>query len=217
MIENKIAVFDFCGTIVNFQTADPYLMFVLDNEKIDYHTWNNMIIRFANKLWFRLFNISASKNYLISKTKNIGKDKLEQYGKEYYLKYVKPNFVNESIQLLNDLKKQGYEIVIASAGINLYIQYFAEEYGIKYCFSTELKFKGNYSAGRIRNRDLIGKYKVKRLVEGLGMENLKNIDSIAVSDSKSDMPLFDYCSKNIVVCKEVPGWVGERMEILKCS
>ena len=34
-ISSKIAIFDFCETLVGFQSADAYIKYVLNEEKID--------------------------------------------------------------------------------------------------------------------------------------------------------------------------------------
>ena len=68
--------------------------------------------------------------------------------------------------------------------------------------------------GKLYGYDLIRANKVKKLKYVFGVSSLKQIDSIAISDSKSDLPLLEYCRKAVVVCKKKPKWINSWMEVI---
>lgn len=209
----KIAIFDFCETLVKFQSADAYINYVIDAEKIIRHR-QSLIGCVLNKVCFRLFNVSWNKHVLMKTICGLSRTDLEKYACEFYHQQIRPGLIKNSVDYLRKLKEEGYHIIIASAGFDIYINYFASEMGVDQIICSELEFVGEKFSGRLTNYDLIGNKKVKALKEILQMPTLKDCDSIAVSDSRSDLPLLNYCKKAVVVCKKTPSWIKRDMEVL---
>lgn len=209
----KIAIFDFCETLVRFQTADEYLRYVIKEEKMVQPTLSG-IGSLVNKIWFRIFNVSLKKNILLKKIKGLSSDKLDEYARQFYKQFIVPMLIEESVNYLRKLKEEGYYIIIASAGFDIYIKYFANEAGVDKIICSQIGLKKGRCIGKLQDYDLIGRNKVRKIKKILHKQTLRDGDSVAVSDSHSDLPLLKYCKKAVVVCKRRPNWVKKDMEVL---
>ena len=209
----KVALFDFCETLVSFQSADPYLRYVLEKAKIRVPN-KRLNINFINRVYFHLFNISICKNTLLRLTKGVPFSRMNEYAGQYYEERIKPGLIKDSIALLRKLQQEGYKIYIVSAGFDIYIKYFAQDFNVDKIICSRIKFDNGISSGKLDGVDLIGSRKTEVLTKKFNLKSLKAEDSVAVSDSRSDLPLLNYCKRKIVVCQKRPAWSTNEMEVL---
>ena len=114
----KIALFDFCETIVKFQTADAFVHFVRNQSKDRRMNFINKIHSFLVKS--RIFAImehifpksSINKRLILFQLKGFSKSKLNEYAKLYYSDRIKPAFI-KSILLELIRKKLSLSNIIA--------------------------------------------------------------------------------------------------------
>ena len=78
---------------------------------------------------------------LTYQTKGMEYSLLERYGKDFYDKKLKSNFIIPTIELIKDLQKENYRIILVSGGSDLYIKQFADEFGIKDILTSQIEFK----------------------------------------------------------------------------
>lgn len=201
---NNVALFDFCETLANFQTADPFVDYVRRH-----HPSKRMI--FYNKLkWchdrLRLFgafehqflpNKSISKRLKLYQLKGLQRKELVLLAEQYYKNVVKPNLIKEMISELLRLKKE-YKIYLVSGGYDLYLKYFVEDFGLDGYFSSRIGFKDDICTGKLEGEDCMYENKVHILENYF---NKSACEIIAYSDSKTDMPLLTWADEGIVVSK----------------
>lgn len=214
----KTVLLDFCGTVVNFQTFDPFIEYLLRNERPIYYKFicNWCIKRlcyYFTKTW-KVFG----KNYLLYKIllvnglKGMHVRNIQKNARKYYDEQIKGNFIRPTIKLIEKLRRDGYRIILLSGGSKLYIDYFAKRYGIEDVISTELETKDGLLTGKIA-KDCMGEEKVKMLREYISKYKLEVSFEIGISDSSSDIPMLDLCKRKIILSKERhQGWVGTEME-----
>lgn len=202
---NKIALFDFCGTITNYQTLDPYLEYVVSREMPEkYKFICNPALKYVLGLismTCRLFGVRRYfyKRLLIKQMKGIPRDKLKAYGTEYYAQTVRKNLIGQTIELIRKCQKEGYYIVILSAGSDLYIEEFAREYGIDRIITATFGFdKQDICTGELLS-ECIGKGKMRDLEKAEKTIPKPREWSLACSDSRSDLPMLNLCKKKVVV------------------
>ena len=207
----KIAIFDFCGTLVNYQTFDPFLCFVLKKHKKGnwvLSKWVKNGLVFLNQFTLRFMqDVYFYKLLLVRETRGITEEQLYQDGKEYYEKYVRKNIIKESVALLQKYKEDGYSTWIVSAGSKYYIEDFATEYGVDLCITAEMEMKDGVSTGRLSS-DCMGERNVEVLAE-----SGYNQWEVAVTDSLSDLPLLQRSKKKVVISQgRHQEWVRKDME-----
>ena len=204
---NKVALFDFCETIADFQTGDAFIYYVADRE-----TGLNMKFRkFINKTMIKIkrkFNKHYNRKFYIMKLlKGLTKAKLDNYALNYYFEVVSKHFIPEVMERLLILKNEGYRVYVVSAGYDLYLKYFIEEFNLDGLLATKIAFKDDICLGKPDGEDCIGQHKITLLDEFFKDEAINDYETIAYSDSSSDIPLLDYCKEAYVVTPNEKSWV----------
>lgn len=202
---DKIAYFDFCETLVNFQTADAFVDYV----RLTTRKKRMLILErlrdffFKYKILLVLCKITRYKYpiYKVSKlfqVRGFHKSELEELAKGYYKEKIKPNIIYQTLDILKQKQTSGYKIVIVSGGYDIYLKFFVEEYGIDELYSTKIKFTDKICAGIIDGVDCMYDNKVK-IIESKYNKDL--IFSEAYSDSESDLPLLKWVNDGYVISR----------------
>ncbi|MCQ2455363.1 MAG: HAD-IB family hydrolase [Clostridia bacterium] len=211
----KVIFFDFCDTLVNMQTANAFVEFVLKDYpkkakrmRIKIKIIAKLKIRRILQLFFP--DMSFYKQMRLLALKGITCSELEAKAEMFYNQIVKSNLIAQTIQELNDFQNSDDTVVIVSAGYEIYLKYFCKDYGINHLFATEFEFKDDVFTGHCIGKDCIEQEKVKRI------KDFDNFDyKVCFSDSDSDLPLFQYCDERIAVLNKekyndkIPVWVEE--------
>lgn len=210
---NRVAIFDFCETIANFQTADEYVNYT----RYHYGTFKmqfwNLLHSFLVKtkiislLDYFFHNCSINKRLIVKQLSNEPVDKLDKAAKDYYNNRIRPNLIETVVNELVNLKREGFRIMLISGGYDIYLKYFAEEFGIKEedVVSTKLGFKNGKCTGSFEGKDCLNEEKIVRL--NSLFPNRANYYFQAYSDSESDRPMLDWADQGFVVRrKDVRKW-----------
>lgn len=209
---DKVALFDFCGTLVDFQSGNPYIFHVVENQ-------NSFILNTKNcfrKLKFKLFR-KFNKNYpdkkdILKLLKGFDKKYLEEMALDYYIKKVRPRFYHKVIKKMLELKDKGYKIYLVSGGYTIYLQYFVQEFGLDGVIATDIKFdKNNICKGVFEGNDCVKTEKLNRLKKLLNKNLYKEIAGF--TDSSWDIPMLDICNKKYAIAKREEKW----MKNLNCE
>lgn len=206
---DRIAYFDFCETLANFQTADAFVDFVRNRRNSLSMKLMNFSLLVLLKLKFNLVinkffpNSGLIKRYKLLQLRGISIEVLDKYAQEFYISKIKPNLIGDVLIQLIDLQKKNYNIVVVSAGYAIYLKYFNQEYNIKHLIATELAFSkdGKICLGKILGKDCIYTEKVKRIEDYFKSKKLDYSGSISFSDSPSDLPMMRLTEKAVVVSK----------------
>lgn len=211
MGKDKIAVFDFCETLVPYQSAELYVDYVLQSCPTYYI---NRFYRFMYKL-LRKFKIIrllehisngkvTNKILYVNQIRHYTYQKLDLSAKQFYQNCIRPQLIQETIQALRDYQSKGYRIIIVSGGYDIYLKYFAADNGISAndVISTKLQFKDNRFIGKFDGIDCMREAKVSLLEN---MIDRNNSYVIAFSDSETDIPLLKWADESYVVIRD-PSW-----------
>ena len=218
----KIALFDFCETIVKFQTADAFVHFVRQRS-------NDQRMNFINKIHFLLIKSriiaileiffpksSINKRLILFQLRRFSKSKLNEYGNLYYFERIKPGFIKSILLELIRKKEEGYRIFVVSGGYDIYLNYFVEEFNIDGLFSTRIQYdRADVCTGKIDGVDCLWNNKVKLLESYFGSEYIDKSNSVAYSDSVTDIPMLNWVQNGIVVSNnKVEKWMENYKIIL---
>lgn len=205
MLKEKIAFFDFCETLVNFQTADAFVNFVREEsnkksmicfEIIQLVLRRLKLIRIVDFLTKN--KASFNKRIKLFQLRGFSKDELERYAQKYYQLVIKPNFINDTISLLIELRDNGWKIVIVSGGYDIYLKEFAKEYGVVKVLSTKIEFKKGICTGKMLGKDCLRNNKVEIMNNNY---DSRSIISKSFSDSITDVPFLKWADEGYVVSK----------------
>lgn len=213
MPDKKLVIFDFCGTLIRFQTADRYVQFCVERLK-DHKAvrWRRGMVKMMDKL--RVFKIyyhiqhgnNWRKRVILRQLKGVSYKECDQLAKRYFEEELLPNVVQPLTDKLKEHLKNGDRVCILSGGYDVYIKYFAQYFGIKEVISSKIAFRDGKCLGRMEGKDCMREDKLEYI-----RPFLKGTKTICYTDSKSDLPLLEMIDEPIVVSKESPQqWATER-------
>lgn len=205
----KIAFFDFCETLVSFQTADRFVDFVSNQKKTKNGFYFKMIGTLARKFYIvHLFNkfapyFSFSKKIKLLELRGIEKTTLNQLAEEFYFQVVRPKLIPTLVSEIQKKKQEGFLIVLVSGGYSIYLKKFAEEFEITHVVATDIAFdKKGRCKGLIKGIDCLFHFKIKKLSQEFNLDGTDLKNSIAYSDSITDLPLLQFVGHGIVVSNQ---------------
>lgn len=213
---NKFVVFDFCETLISFQTADRFVDFIIKNENYQKHKGLRILNSLMTK--FRLIavirklfpQLNFSKRLKLLQIRGISVDILENYAIRFYEEVLMKNKIDVLYNLLRSHKENGDHILIVSGGYGPYIKYFAQVHGINFYFATEIACVNNKVTGKFLNKDCLFGQKVVLIDSYLKRNSLKFDESIVYSDSITDLPLLQWADNAYVVSRDQSQkWVKE--------
>lgn len=208
----KVALFDFCETLANFQTADPFVHFCAKNAPSKKYQRRLFILSFLNSIKLIPFIqkvtgvVSLNKLLTLRAIKGLSESFVKQCGVEYYLSIVKPNLIGVTIEELLLRQKEGFSIYIVSGGYDAYLTSFIGDYNIPLnnLLCSTIQYENGICTGRLQGRDCMNEQKVKVLEKVITSDS---IFSVAYSDSISDLPMMKWADEGVVVRNsELTSW-----------
>jgi len=204
----NLVVFDFCETLVNFQTANAFIDFVVERKKT---IWSRFIAVLEMVLLYSRFFAIVNKffpKYNISKRVNLMKIRgISEIDIKNFAYNFHQNIINKSaIQpLIDELKRfvnNGDYVIIASGGYDVYLNLFATENKVKQIVSSKIEFNNGKASGFLLDgKDCLYEEKVIQLDKLIQTNNLEFQHKISYTDSITDLPLLKWSNQGIVVSK----------------
>lgn len=210
----ELAIYDFCQTLVDFETADEFIHFI--RQEMKNNKWMNRvesirrvlykikIIKLLERLvWIVDKNYSINKRIVLLEIKRLKRSEIEIFAREYYRRVIKPHLIKIMTDRLKQDISEGRIVVIVSAAYTPYLNYFARDFGIHRVIANDFIYdKRDRFTGRIR-KDCKGKNKVSYLMEKLP-DFRKYKKSIAYGDSESDYYILSAADEGFVVSHMKP-------------
>jgi HAD superfamily hydrolase (TIGR01490 family) len=205
----KFAFFDFCDTLVSFQTADAFVNYVRKAEGNSFMRCIEMLlIGLSNAKIIAILdeflpNSALEKKIKLLQLRGFTYEKLDNLAESYYKEMIKPKLIGPVIAEMQKLVQQEYKICLVSAGYSIYLKYFATDYQINSIISTEIAFDqdSHRCMGTILGKDCIHYEKVNRIKSYFLGQNVDYNESISYSDSITDLPMLKLTGKSVVVSR----------------
>ena len=200
----KIALFDFCETLANFQTADAYVRYVQANSPVS-HYLLKLSYEFLNKAHLlgiprRLFpESSLDKKWIMRQMKGRSEEEMTILARKYYEEQVKPALIPEVITELKAKQEDGFRVFLISAGYSIYLQYFATDFSVDGVISTKIAFKNGVCLGRFEGPDCMFSHKIDYIKRGIPDNHYE--EWYAYSDSITDLPMLELVGHPVVISK----------------
>lgn len=206
-MSRKLVVFDFCETLVTFQTADKFIDFVI--EKANYTNFRGVgiLTTILSKLRFlavvsKLFpKFNLTKRLKLYQIKGVSKMTIDTLAIQYYNEILIHNKILPLHELLLKHIDNNDHILIVSGGYAPYIKHFSEKHKLQYAFATEIEFKNDKATGMFSGKDCLFNQKVVLIESYLTNNKIVFEESIAYSDGITDLPLLRWADKSFVVSK----------------
>lgn len=202
------ALFDFCETLVNFQTADSYVEFVENRIVLPYSKMARRIHAFLKRTKILLVlsilfpKASINKKLVLLRLRGLKSEVADILAKEYYYEKIKPNLIGKIVSELRHLQNNCYNIVVVSGGYGIYLKFFCEDFNIKYLICSEIDIRDGLVTGFMKGKDCLWENKIWYIERNDVYNDIVHSDNtVSYSDSKSDLPLLTWTKRGVVVSR----------------
>lgn len=202
----KVAIFDFCETLIKFQTADAFINYVYEASGSSRMLYIELFRRLLIKLKISsIINVltngfwgSLNKKIRLFELRGFTKADLDSFAANFYQDRLKPNYILEIYRLIGIKKTEGFLVGIVSGGFDIYINYFVKDNPVDFLISCKLQFRKGKCTGKLEGYDCMGTKKVEMLNK---LFTKKPSYSVVYTDSISDLPLLNWATDGVVVSK----------------
>lgn len=212
MERTNVVLFDFCETLVDFQTADAFVDYVRNSVKTRNIKMKESVYRFLCKS--RILDIaevltkwkkSLHKKVKLWQLKGLSQECLESLSFSYYNEVIKPHEIKAVMQRLKEYQNQDIEIWLVSGGYDIYLKHFAKENNLHVMVTSQIEFKKGICTGRMKDLDCLRENKVVLMKRKF--KTLDNFNFIAsYSDSVTDLPILQLAKEANVISKAHQEW-----------
>lgn len=206
----NLVVFDFCETLVHFQTADRFVDYVIEKEKYNKYRWLRFVTRVLSKLRvIAIVNkfspeLNLAKRLKLFQIRGVKSSRIEVLAKEFYEQELMTHLIAPLYDLLQHHINQNDYIMLISGGYSPYLKVFLEQHHLKKHFATEIEISDGKVTGFFSGKDCLYAQKVVLLDQFLKDNAILFSKSIAYSDSISDLPLLQWADEGVVVSRHKP-------------
>lgn len=208
-MKEKIAIFDFCETIVDHQTGDAFVVFCIESRG----GLRKFLLRqffgrgLGGKIRKCLFPRASQKQALLYLLKGISSAEIAVLAKAY-VNELKKSLISVVYDALLKKKEDGYKIWIVSGGYDVYLNEMFNGI-VEQVVATGIEISGNVCTGRMSTELCMADNKVDALKKRGLIERIDSDLSYVFSDCESDIPLFELVKNRVAVVRS-PGqeWVS---------
>jgi HAD superfamily hydrolase (TIGR01490 family) len=206
----NLVVFDFCETLVGFQTADRFIDYVIEKERYGKYRWVGFATRILSKLRFIAIvnkfspKLNLAKRLKLFQIRGVENDRVEVLARDFYEQELMTNLIAPLYELFEHHIKQNDYVMLISGGYAPYIAVFIEQHGLNRYFATEIGISDGKVTGFFLGKDCLFEQKVILLNEFLTNNSVLFAKSIVYSDSSTDVPLLQWADEGIVVSRHKP-------------
>jgi len=213
MPAKRLAIFDFCGTLIQFQTANRYVSYCVErlkgNKSVQFRH-NCLRLMDALRAFKIYYHLCPSNNWrkrvVLWQLKGVTISQCDSLACEYFKDELLPNVVSPLVEKLKQHLIEGDRVCILSGGYDIYIKYFAEYFGVKEVVSSKVAFSGGVCLGKMEGADCMRGNKLDYI-----RPLIDNMSTVCYTDSQSDIPLLELVDEPIVVSKSNPqDWATKR-------
>ncbi len=195
--KKKLVLFDLDKTLITCDSLKKLVIFLLKRDFINFfYKLPSLILITFKHLFSNCDHKTDTKSKLFSIILNgYNKEQIKRFSIEFS-RYIFHNFKNDKIyKILLDSKKLRSEIYIVTASADFYCKFLAKLFSSK-LISTKVNLnKKNF--GKIIGKNCFGIQKKHRILKEI--KNFKGKYSTYYTDSKTDAPLLNACSKGYLV------------------
>lgn len=193
----RIAIYDLDRTLIPVASFTPFLHFAAARIA----PWRLLL----SPVWIGLMLLYKARAFSRTKLKQMGVRlmagspslaRLEAVGAQFARRRIaRHGWMPGTIRLLEEDRRAGAVLVIATAAFGFYARSFAEALDIHHVIATR------FEAGKIKGGNCYGQQKLARFEEWMEEQRIARKDTTIrfVSDSFADAPLLDFADEAIFV------------------
>ena len=198
----EFVIFDVDGTLVRGQSQKLFIDYLLKKRVISYFLY------FKIYIWFALYRIGLVNNpkkimesaysFLVGRKYNW----TEKMVDDFFNKILKKEFFKKSVEILNNHKKKGREVVLVSNLPDILLSSFARYLEVQKYFGTRLEVIDGKFTGRILGDIMYGANKAYIVNRNILNGHSSTYKIWIYADHLSDLPLLEIATFPFIVNPE---------------
>lgn len=188
-----VAAFDFDGTMTKHDSLIDFLKFTSGNFKTYVNFFKHLLKFVGYGLGF-LSRQDLKESLLKSFFGGMPIDQLRLEGKAFAKEVIPKLIKKDALEKLKMHLKSGHRCVLISANLDVYLEYFAKEYGFHDCLCSKVAYDQNgLVTGKLEGLNCRDAEKVRRLEAIVGLKTGYTLYAYGDSDGDRDLlALADY-------------------------
>ena len=187
----NIAFFDFDGTITKKDSTAKFIRYFVGD--IAFIKGVIILLPFIIAYKIKILSNNEIKKKLVTYFfKDIDIKNFTEKAREFSLNMIDPIIRKKALDRILWHKKNGDELVIVSASINLWLLPWCEKNNIR-LIATELEVINNRITGNLISNNCYGPEKVKRILESYNLSNYTSI--YAYGNSRGDLEMLEIATE----------------------
>ena len=218
--EPELFVFDICDTLFYSNTTFDFIKFVLQEKgwegklrQFDLYTKKTSPVFIGLYFLQKFSKTDWPKKLCLRLLKGMSKAELYRLGEAFEKQFLASRLVERTHQMLNQLKKEGKQVVLISASIDPVVASIAKALGVDFrCSELAYDAQGNFT-GELK-REMTG----QKLVDLRKMLSSQDAPFAVATDNFSDRGLVEAaCHRYVVVYNEkaLNFWQDLKPEFIK--
>lgn len=198
----NLAIFDLDNTLLNGDSDYNWSLFLIKKGILDQAVYEKQNEEFFKDYQTGSLDIDAYAEFQFKPLRQNKKSALNELRAEYVKTIIQPMITKKALDLVNQHKKQGDQLLIITATNSFITKPIATLFGIEELIGTDLEEVDGQFTGKIQGVASFQKGKVTRLHAWLKNKNLSFKDFKKIffySDSKNDLPLLSVVSNPVAV------------------
>ncbi|MDR2258784.1 MAG: HAD family phosphatase [Treponema sp.] len=186
-----IHIFDVDYTLVRRSTSWYFLLEALEQKVIRFRQ-----IRHLPFEWLRYKAGFPNQDFIeetVKHLRGISRDVLENLAEDCFTRRLKPNIYSEGRRLIEDIRRRGETVVLASSSFYTLLRPLEQFLGITGSIASRLEFIDGKTSGRLAGSSLFGANKKNAVERWLGEQGIPPEAVCFYSDSYTDIPLLEWC------------------------
>lgn len=187
MSSQKIAFFDFDGTITTDDSLLKFIRFVVGDVKflIGLVAISPLLVLYKMKF---IPNYKAKQIMLSWYFKGLNQEEFFKVASEYSLSHIDKIVRPQAMQKIQWHKDEGHKVVVVSASLECWLRPWCDKNGLD-LIGTQLEIEDNLVTGKLLSKNCYGKEKANRIRERY---DLNSFDFIyAYGDSRGDKEMLE--------------------------
>jgi phosphatidylglycerophosphatase C len=213
MAKPRLAIFDFCKTLVGLDTVVAFLRYLEETGRSSREGVS--LERALNVIDTKEF-FSSIKRLRLLALKGLGELEVQEIFGEFYRKAVAPAKIAKTGKELRRLHQDQHDIVLVSASFGPILSEYVRELGVPArIVANRIEFNGGICTGRMIGPDCIGVQKLIQLKKVVDLSKYDLKGSSCYTDHISDFPLLALVGKRFAV--KLPGTPDDWSHLLACE
>lgn len=195
----KLAIFDLDNTLIGGDSDCLWGEFLSEQGYVDSEAYQAGHEKFYQEYVKGTMNIYAFLEFQLKVLADNDRQTLEEWRKNYIEKKIKPLMLPKAIELVEDHRQQGHELLIITATNRFITEPIAKEFNIDNLIACEPEIKDGQYTGKVVGTPSYASGKVTRLNEWLKEHKQTFEETWFYSDSHNDIPLLKEVDHAIAV------------------